>query len=57
MTMLNSVEGRVPFLDHRIIELLYGNNVNLTAGQNFKNSKKILRSIYQKNYQIIYFKK
>ena len=57
MTMLNSVEGRVPFLDHRIIELLYGNNIDVTLGQNFKNSKKILRNIYQKKLPNYIFEK
>lgn len=57
MTMLNSVEGRVPFLDHRIIELIYGNNIDLTQGQNFNNSKKVLRNIYQKKLPNYIFSK
>lgn len=57
MTMLNSIEGRVPFLDHRIIELIYANNLDLTSGQSFKNSKKILRNIYQKKLPNYIFEK
>ncbi len=46
VTMINSVEGRVPLLDHRIIELKNSLNLDLVANSSFKNNKKILRSLY-----------
>lgn len=46
-TMLNSVEGRVPYLDHQLAELIFEHNLGKSYFKNFSNNKKILREIFK----------
>ena len=46
-SMDNSVEVRVPFLDHRIIEKIFSFPQDLTIGKNFKDSKVLLKKIFK----------
>ncbi len=46
-TMMNSIEGRVPFLDHRIVEHVYSSNNCIFKNNNFNNSKLILKKIFK----------
>ncbi len=46
VSMINSVEGRVPFLDHRLLEVIKTFDLDITKNGSFKNNKKILREIY-----------
>ncbi len=45
MTMANSVEARAPFLDHRLVELLFSINHELREGQ---HAKALLKPIAEK---------
>ena len=45
-SMLNSVEARCPFLDHRIVNFAF--SINSSYKVNFLNLKKILKHISQK---------
>ncbi len=47
-SMDNSVEVRVPFLDHRIIEKIFSFPKKLIISKSFKNSKRLLRQILKK---------
>jgi len=46
--MINSIEGRVPLLDHRIMEILNFFKQDMSNNNNFKNNKKTLRNLYSK---------
>jgi asparagine synthase (glutamine-hydrolysing) len=46
-SMDNSVEVRVPFLDHRIIEKIFSFPQDLIVGKNFKDSKVLLKKIFK----------
>ncbi len=48
MTMASSVEGRVPFLDHRLIEMVVSQDKNELFGEKIEYSKKILKNIFEK---------
>lgn len=58
-SMENSIEMRVPLLDHRIIDLIFKTPKKLFFGKNFKNSKKTLKNIFRSllNQRIIKSKK
>ena len=45
--MINSVEGRVPFLDHRFLEVINNFNINMASKGSILNNKKILRDLYK----------
>ncbi len=47
VSMMNSVEGRVPFLDHRFLEIINYFNLNMASKGSSKNNKKILKSLYR----------
>ncbi len=47
VSMINSVEGRVPFLDHRILEIINYYKIDITKNGNSKFNKKILRNLYK----------
>ena len=47
VSMINSVEGRVPFLDHRLLDVIETFNLDMTRNGSLKNNKKILRDIYK----------
>ena len=46
MSMASSVEARTPFLDHRLIEMVFSNPDNKIFGNNIDTSKKILKKIF-----------
>ena len=47
VSMINSVEGRVPFLDHRFLEKINNFNINIKSKGSILNNKKILRDLYK----------
>ena len=47
--MINSVEGRVPFLDHRLLDIIKSFNLDVTNRGSFTKNKKILRDLYNKD--------
>lgn len=47
-TMMNSVEGRVPFLDHRIVEYIYSNNSKIFEERKLTKAKSVLKKIFKK---------
>ena len=46
-SMDNSIEVRVPLLDHRIIEKIFSFPQNLIVSNSFKNSKLLLKKIFK----------
>tara|TARA_B100000949_G_C14279689_1_gene451259 strand:- start:2591 stop:3043 length:453 start_codon:yes stop_codon:yes gene_type:complete len=42
-TMAASIEGRVPYLDHKLVEYLFGLNDKKYLSNNYNNSKPILK--------------
>ena len=44
-TMLNSIEGRVPYLDHLLAETLLSNDLGKNYFDSFSNNKRLLRNI------------
>ena len=43
--MATSIEGRVPYLDHKILEYVFCKNNNIDQKDNYATSKKVLRDI------------
>ncbi len=46
-TMLNSIEGRVPYLDHPLAETLLSSDLGNSYFDSFSNNKKLLREIFK----------
>jgi len=46
MSMASSVEARTPFLDHRLIEMVFSNPDKKIFGNNINASKKILKKLF-----------
>ena len=47
-TMMHSIEGRVPYLDHRIIEHVFSYNSKVFSEKKFSNAKSIIKKIFNK---------
>lgn len=45
-TMMNSIEGRVPLLDHRIVDLVYSSNINKFSEKKFADAKKNIKETF-----------
>jgi asparagine synthase (glutamine-hydrolysing) len=56
VTMLNGVEGRVPFLDHRIIQEINFKKLNMTKNGTAKKNKVFLRNLYSEKLPEYIFK-
>ena len=46
-TMMNSIEGRVPFLDHRVIEHVYSYNSEIFEEKKLLKAKSVLKNIFK----------
>ena len=46
-TMMNSIEGRVPFLDHRVIEHIYTYNSEIFEEKKLLKAKSVLKNIFK----------
>ena len=55
-TMASSVEGRVPYLDHKILEYVFDGNNTTNNQEDYNTSKKVLRD-FIKNSKISYLAK
>ncbi len=47
-TMMHSLEGRVPFLDHRIVEHIFSNSSEIFTQTKISKSKSVLKKIFRK---------